>query len=87
MEKEAKQAETKKFTLLITHENNSILQLIQRTLSFGKLVRIFSYERKFIQTVKQIKKQIRSTRKHNQSHRTSKDTTGNLLKTHQELIY
>ena len=55
-EKEAEQAEKKKFTLLITHENNSILRLIQRTSSFKKLVGVFSYEKKFIQTVKQIKK-------------------------------
>ena len=53
----------KKLTMWVTHENNSILQIIQSNSSFGKLVEFFSYVSKFIQMVKQKKKQIPSTKK------------------------
>ena len=48
------QGETlKQTTMVVTQENNSIVQLIHRTSSFGKLVRIFCYVKKFIQKAKQ----------------------------------
>ena len=48
------QGETlKQTTMVVTQENNSIVQLIHRTSSFGKLVRISCYVKKFIQKAKQ----------------------------------
>ena len=48
------QGETlKQTTMVVTQENNSIVQLIHRTSSFGKLVRIFCYVKKFVQKAKQ----------------------------------
>ena len=48
------QGETlKQTTMVVTQENNSIVQLIHRTSSFGKLVRIFCHVMKFIQKAKQ----------------------------------
>ena len=43
----------KQITMVVTQENNSIVQLIHRTSSFGKLVQIFCYVKKFIQKAKQ----------------------------------
>ena len=48
------QGETlKQTTMVVTQENTSIVLLIYRTSSFGKLVRIFCYVKKFIQKAKQ----------------------------------
>ena len=47
------QGETlKQTTMVVTQENNSIVQLIHRKSSFGKLVRIFCFVKKFIQKAK-----------------------------------
>ena len=43
----------KQTKMVVTQENNSIVQLIHRISSFGKLVRIFCYVKKFIQKAKQ----------------------------------
>ena len=58
------QTETlKQTTMFVTQEKNSIVQLIHRTSSFGKLVRIFCYVKKFIQKAKQQSQKTFASRK------------------------
>ena len=51
--REVQRKTLKQTTMVVTQENNSIVQLIHRISSLGKLVRIFCYVKKFIQKAKQ----------------------------------
>ena len=48
--------------MVVTQENNSIVQLIHRISSIGKLVRIFCYVKKFIQKAKQQRQKTLASR-------------------------
>ena len=53
MNNEVHRETLKQRTMVVTQENNSIVQLIHRICSFRKLIRIFGYAKKFFQKAKQ----------------------------------